>query len=162
MNFDIPADLAAYLDELDQFIERVIAPLEQKDDNIRFFDYRREDARTDWERDGLPNETWEALLAEARRLADEAGHLRYPLPKQFGGQDGTNLGMASIREHLAARGLGLHNDLPTEHATVGGSRRRLERHGGAGLGTRLAALVATCGGGAMGAAYAVRRANQPG
>jgi len=119
MNFDIPADLAAYLDELDQFIERVILPLEQKDDNIRFFDYRREDARTDWERDGLPNETWEALLAEARRLADEAGHLRYPLPKQFGGQDGTNLGMAIIREHLAARGLGLHNDLQTEHSIVG-------------------------------------------
>jgi alkylation response protein AidB-like acyl-CoA dehydrogenase len=119
MNFDIPADLAAYLDELDEFIEQVIRPLEQKDDNIRFFDYRREDARTDWDRDGLPNETWEALLFEARCLADEAGHLRYPLPKQFGGQDGTNLGMAIIREHLAARGLGLHNDLQTEHSIVG-------------------------------------------
>ena len=29
-------------------------PLEEKDDNIRFFDHRREHSRTDWDRDGLP------------------------------------------------------------------------------------------------------------
>ena len=89
------------------------------DDNIRFFDHRREDARTDWDRGGLPSEEWEALLAKARRLADEAGHYRYPLPKEYGGKDGTNLGMAIIREHLAAKGLGLHNDLQNEHSIVG-------------------------------------------
>ena len=33
--------------------------------------------------------------------------------------DGTNLGMAVIREHLAAKGLGLHCDLQTEHTIVG-------------------------------------------
>ncbi|MEO5725139.1 MAG: acyl-CoA dehydrogenase, partial [Ilumatobacteraceae bacterium] len=44
MDFDIPDDLAAYLVELDDFIEREIKPLEQADDNIRFFDHRREDA----------------------------------------------------------------------------------------------------------------------
>jgi alkylation response protein AidB-like acyl-CoA dehydrogenase len=119
LNFDIPKDLAAYLDELDTFIEREILPLEQQDDNIRFFDHRREDARTDWERGGLPNEEWEALLAEARQRADAAGHYRYPLAKKYGGRDGTNLGMAIIREHLAHRGLGLHNDLQTEHSIVG-------------------------------------------
>ena len=119
LNFDIPADLAAYLDELDAFIEREILPLEQQNDNIRFFDHRREDARTDWERGGLPNEEWEALLAEARRLADAAGHFRYPLAKKYGGRDGNNLGMAIIREHLARRGLGLHNDLQNEHSIVG-------------------------------------------
>ena len=119
MDFDIPKDIQDYLIVLDDFIEREIKPLENKNDNIRFFDYRREDARTDWDREGLPNEEWEALLAEARKLADKAGHLRYPLPKEYGGQEGTNLGMAIIREHFAAQGLGLHNDLQTEHSIVG-------------------------------------------
>ena len=119
MDFDIPKDIADYLEELDDFIEREIKPLEQENDNIRFFDYRREDARTDWERGGLPNEDWEALLGQARRRADAAGHYRYPFPKEYGGKDGTNLGMAIIREHLAAKGLGLHNDLQNEHSIVG-------------------------------------------
>ena len=119
MNFDIPADLRDYLVELDDFIEREIKPLEETDDNIRFFDHRREDARTDWERGGLPNEAWEELMAEARRRADAAGHYRYPFPEAYGGKDGTNLGMAVIREHLAAKGLGLHCDLQTEHSIVG-------------------------------------------
>ena len=119
MDFEIPQDLADYLVELDEFIEREIKPLEQKDDNIRFFDHRREDARTDWERGGLPNDEWEMLLHEARRVADAAGHYRYPFPKEYGGKDGTNLGMAVIREHLARKGLGLHCDLQNEHAIVG-------------------------------------------
>jgi alkylation response protein AidB-like acyl-CoA dehydrogenase len=119
MNFDIPKEMQAYLDELDKFIEDEIKPLEQENDNIRFFDHRREDARTDWERNGLPNEEWEALLVEAKRRADAAGHYRYPLPKQYGGQEGTNLGMAIIREHFAQKGLGLHNDLQNEHSIVG-------------------------------------------
>ena len=54
-----------------------------------------------------------------RKLADEAGHYRYQLPEEFGGQDGSNLGMARIREHFAAKGLGLHNDLQNEHSIVG-------------------------------------------
>ena len=74
MDFEIPEALARYLDELDAFIEREILPLEREADNQRFFDHRREDARTDWERGGLPSEEWEALLAEARRRADAAGH----------------------------------------------------------------------------------------
>jgi acyl-CoA dehydrogenase len=119
MDFDIPADLAAYLAELDAFIEAEIRPLEQQEDNIRFFDHRREDARTDWERGGLPNREWEALLREARRRADAAGHYRYAFPAKYGGRDGTNLGMAIIREHLAAKGLGLHCDLQNEHMIVG-------------------------------------------
>ena len=119
MNFEIPLEMQTYLQELDDFIEREIKPLEARDDNIRFFDHRREDARTDWERGGLPNEGWEALLFEARQCADAAGHYRYPFPKQYGGRDGTNLGMAIIREHLARKGLGLHNDLQNEHSIVG-------------------------------------------
>ena len=119
MDHDIPPDLADYLVELDDFIESEIRPLEEADDNVRFFDHRREDARTDWDRDGLPNREWEDLLAEARRRADAAGHYRYPLSAELGGRNGTNLGMAVIREHLAARGLGLHNDLQNEHSIVG-------------------------------------------
>ncbi|MDZ7671028.1 MAG: acyl-CoA dehydrogenase family protein [Gammaproteobacteria bacterium] len=119
MDFEIPQDIQELLGQLDQFIEDVIKPLEQQDDNIRFFDHRREDARTDWERGGLPNEEWEQLLHKAKRLADEAGFYRYPFPKEFGGMEGSNLGMAIIREHLAVKGLGLHNDLQNEHSIVG-------------------------------------------
>jgi alkylation response protein AidB-like acyl-CoA dehydrogenase len=54
-----------------------------------------------------------------RRRADAAGHLRYGLPRELGGQDGSNLAMAIIREHLAAKGLGLHNDLQNESSIVG-------------------------------------------
>ena len=114
-----PQYLAQYLQELDAFIEAQILPLQMQDDNNRFFDYRREDARTDWERDGLPNEQWEELLLEAKRRADAAGHFRFSSPKDYGGKDGSNLDMAIIREHLAAKGLGLHNDLQNEHSIVG-------------------------------------------
>jgi acyl-CoA dehydrogenase len=119
VDFEIPQDLADYLVELDEFIEREIRPLEEQDDNIRFFDHRREHARTDWDRGGKPRAEWRALLAEARRRADAAGHFRYQYPKEYGGQGGSNLGMAIIREHLAHRGLGLHCDLQNEHAIVG-------------------------------------------
>ena len=119
MDFEIPADVAGFLKEVDAFIEDKIVPLEQQGDNIRFFDHRREDARTDWHRDGLPNEQWEALLFEAKTKAIEAGIFNYPFPAEFGGREGGNLGMAIVREHLAAKGLGLHNDLQNEHSVVG-------------------------------------------
>ncbi|MEO7027646.1 MAG: acyl-CoA dehydrogenase family protein [Caulobacteraceae bacterium] len=119
MDFALPQDLVAYLAELDAFIEAEIRPLELADDNIRFFDHRREHARTDWDNQGLPRREWEALLAKARALADAAGHLRYAWPVEMGGQGGSNVAMAVIREHLAAKGLGLHNDLQTEHSIVG-------------------------------------------
>ncbi len=121
MDFALPPELAAYLGVLDAFIDAEIKPLEQSDDNIRFFDHRREHARTDWENSGLPRPEWEALLAEARARADRAGHYRFALPKALGGGGGSNLAMAVIREHLAAKGLGLHNDLQNEHSIVGNS-----------------------------------------
>ncbi len=119
MDFTIPAEIQAKLDELDDFIEREIKPLEEQDDNIRFFDHRREHARTDWDGGGVPRKDWEELLREMRRRADAAGHLRYALPKELGGQEGSNLAMAIIREHLASKGLGLHNDLQNESSIVG-------------------------------------------
>ncbi|MGB3805654.1 MAG: acyl-CoA dehydrogenase family protein, partial [Erythrobacter sp.] len=119
MDFAIPADLQSYLDELDAFIEAEIKPLESQDDNIRFFDHRREHARTNWEAGGLPREEWEDLLKEATGRADKAGHWRFSAPKKYGGKDGSNLWMAVIREHFARQGLGLHNDLQNEHSIVG-------------------------------------------
>jgi len=131
VDFSIPDDIQAFLKQLDQFIEDEIKPLEQQDDNMRFFDYRREYARTDFENGGVPRKDWEDLLAEMRRRADKAGFLRYALPQKYGGKDGTNLGMAVIREHLAAKGLGLHNDLQNESSIVGNfpTVRMWERYG---------------------------------
>ena len=119
MMFEIPAEIEAYLVELDRFIEAEIKPLEQADDNIRFFDHRREHARTDWDNEGLPRLDWWALLGEMRRRADNAGHYRFAIPAEFGGRDGSNLAMARIREYLAEKGLGLHNDLQNETSIVG-------------------------------------------
>jgi alkylation response protein AidB-like acyl-CoA dehydrogenase len=102
VDFEIPADIRAKLAELDAFIEREIAPLERE--HPEYFDHRREFARTDWENGGRPRREWEELLAEMRRRADAAGHLRYALPRELGGQDGSSLGMAVIREHLARAG----------------------------------------------------------
>ena len=114
---EIPADLADFLSRLDEFIEREITPLEEE--NIEFFDHRREWRRTDWEHDGVHRREWLELLGEMRRRADGRGFYRYALPRSMGGLDGTNLGMAVIRDHLAAKGLGLHNDLQTESSVVG-------------------------------------------
>ena len=118
MDFELPRELVAYLAELDAFIEREIKPLQAQDDNERFFDHRREWARTDFDNGGLPRPEWEALLREAKRRADRAGHLRFALPREYGGRDGKNLWMAVIREHFATKGLGLHNDLQNEHSIV--------------------------------------------
>jgi alkylation response protein AidB-like acyl-CoA dehydrogenase len=113
------SDIAGLLAEVDAFIAAEIAPLQAQDDNERFFDHRREWARTDFEGGGLPRPEWEALLAEARRRADAAGLYRFSLPAGLGGRGGSNVEMAAIREHLAHRGLGLHNDLQNEHSVVG-------------------------------------------
>ena len=119
MLFEIPKDITDYLGELDAFIEREIKPIQARDDNERFFDHRREHARTDWDNDGLPRHEWEELLREMYRVADAAGHYRFAIPEEFGGKNGSNLAMAVIRHHLAAKGLGLHNDLQNESSIVG-------------------------------------------
>jgi alkylation response protein AidB-like acyl-CoA dehydrogenase len=119
VDFTLPPALVELLAGLDAFIAAEIDPLQEEDDNRRFFDHRREFARTDVEHGGVPAREWEELLAEARRRADAAGFLRYSLPAALGGRDGSNLDMAVIREHLAHRGLGLHNDLQNEHSVVG-------------------------------------------
>jgi alkylation response protein AidB-like acyl-CoA dehydrogenase len=119
VDFDIPPEIQSTLTALDEFIEREIKPLEGADDNVRFFDHRREWARTDFDAGGTPRKEWEDLLGEMRRKADAAGWLRLALPAEYGGRDASNLEMAVIREHLATKGLGLHNDLQNESSIVG-------------------------------------------
>ena len=85
MDFNLPEEITAKLAELDAFIDKEIKPLQQQDDNNRFFDHRRENARTDWENDGRPRDDWRALINEMERRADKAGHLRLGLPKSCGG-----------------------------------------------------------------------------
>lgn len=117
MDFALPEHLPGLLDDIDAFIESEIKPLERE--NMQYFDQRREYARTDWENGGIPARAWEDLLGEMRRRADAAGWLRYGLPASLEGRDGSNVDMAVIREHLAAKGLGLHNDLQDESSIVG-------------------------------------------
>ena len=69
MNFTLPPELQSYIQRLDAFIAAEIAPLQNADDNSRFFDHRREFARTD-PATGLPRKEWQALLAECVRRAD--------------------------------------------------------------------------------------------
>jgi acyl-CoA dehydrogenase len=117
VDFTLPEHLPGLLAEMDAFIEAEIKPLERE--NTQYFDQRRENSRTDWDNGGIPRREWENLLGEMRQRADKAGWLRYGLPSQFGGRDGTNIDMAVIREHLAHKGLGLHNDLQDESSIVG-------------------------------------------
>ncbi|HEX7321861.1 MAG TPA: acyl-CoA dehydrogenase family protein [Mycobacterium sp.] len=117
MDFALPEHLPQLLTEMDKFIEAEIAPLQAE--HMQYFDHRREFARTDWDNGGIPRREWEDLLGEMRRRADAAGWLRYGLPASVGGRDGTNVDMAVIREYLAHKGLGLHNDLQDESSIVG-------------------------------------------
>jgi acyl-CoA dehydrogenase len=111
------ARIASVLEQLDSFIKREIRPLQ--DEHPQYWDHRREHARTDWDAGGTPRREWTELLREMRRRADAAGWLRFALPSALGGRDGTNYEMATIRDHLAAQGLGLHNDLQNEASVVG-------------------------------------------
>lgn len=115
----LPPDLTTYLARLDDFITSTILPLQHRDDNARFFDHRREHARTDWDGHGLPRPEWESLLSTATSLADAAGFHHFAVPTAYGGGGASNFDMAVIREHLAAKGLGLFNDLQSEHSVVG-------------------------------------------
>jgi alkylation response protein AidB-like acyl-CoA dehydrogenase len=119
MNDELSGELRALLREIDAFIADEIRPLEEADDNARFFDHRREHARTDYGAGGIPSSEWEALLEEMVARADRAGLWRYALPRELGGRDGTNLAMAVAREHLYRLGIGLHNDPQSEISMIG-------------------------------------------
>jgi acyl-CoA dehydrogenase len=124
----LPQSIQDTLRRLDDFIAEQITPLQLVDDNIRFFDHRREWARTDVENGGIPRVEWTRLLGEMRRRADAAGWWRLALPTELGGSACGNLEMAAIREHLANRPLGLHNDLQSEMSVVANNPSALLLH----------------------------------
>jgi acyl-CoA dehydrogenase len=119
MTEDLPAEIVELLEEVDAFIAEKIRPLEEEGDNVRFFDHRREYARTDWEAGGVPSADWEDLLEQMVALADRAGLWRYGLPEELGGRGGSNFALAVVREHLNRLGIGLHNDPQSEVSMIG-------------------------------------------
>jgi alkylation response protein AidB-like acyl-CoA dehydrogenase len=119
VNEELPADIVALLAEIDEFIETEVRPLEREGDNARFFDHRREYARTDFDAGGQPSAEWEALLEEMVARADAAGLWRYALPEELGGRGGSNFSLAVVREHLNRLGIGLHNDPQSEISMIG-------------------------------------------
>ena len=122
----IPEDVQQLLDDIDAFIERELKPIEEA--NADHFDHRREFTRTDVERGGIPTKRWREILAQARRLSIEAGLYKYPFPAALGGQDGSNLAMAIVREHLARRGPGLHAELSHEASVIANEPLALVLH----------------------------------
>ena len=119
MSEELPIEIKALLVEIDEFIAAEVRPLEAQGDNARFFDHRREHARTDFEAGGIPSAEWEALLEEMVRRADRAGLWRFALPQELGGRGGSNFAMAVVREHLNRLGIGLHNDPQSEISMIG-------------------------------------------
>src|SRR5205807_5646949 len=49
MSEELPAEIRALLEEIDEFILTDVRPMEREDDNARFFDHRREYARTNFD-----------------------------------------------------------------------------------------------------------------
>jgi alkylation response protein AidB-like acyl-CoA dehydrogenase len=119
MTEDLPAEIVAVIEEIDAFIATEIRPLEEEADNARFFDHRREYARTDFEAGGVPSAEWEGLLEQMIDRADRAGLWRYGLPEELGGRGASNFALAVIREHLNRLGIGLHNDAQSEVSMIG-------------------------------------------
>ena len=119
MNEYVPAEMSGLIEEVDAFIASEIRPLESQADNARFFDHRREHARTDFAAGGIPSAEWEALLEQMVARADRAGLWRYGLPAELGGRGGSNFALAVVREHLNRLGVGLHNDPQSETSIIG-------------------------------------------
>ncbi len=119
MNEDLPDDVVALIEEVDAFIAAEVRPLEAEGDNSRFFDHRREYARTDFAAGGIPSNDWEELLERMVQRADRAGLWRYGLPAELGGRGGSNYALAVVREHLNRLGIGLYNDPQSETSMIG-------------------------------------------
>jgi len=113
MDFDIPNEIQATLDALDEFIEREIKPWKPRTTTAG--------SSTTGESGPEPTSRTAACLARsggaAARDASPGRRGRVAparAAEEYGGRSASNLEMAIIREHLAAKGLGLHNDLRTK------------------------------------------------
>ena len=116
----IPPEIQSTLDALDEFIEREIKPLEQADDNMRFFDHRREYARTDFENGGVPR----ARLGGAARARCAAAPTPRAgcatrSPRSTAATTPATSRWRSSASTSRRKGLGLHNDLQNESSIVG-------------------------------------------
>ena len=118
MDFQLPPEVTAKLAELDAFIEAQILPLQRE--HMQFFDHRR----------GIrPHRLGERRPPAGRvACADHRDGSAWPTRpatcawacrKVAAGRAPSNLMIAAIREHLAGKGLGLHNDLQDESSIVG-------------------------------------------
>jgi len=109
-------DLVDYLAELDRFIENTIKTHRTARRQYRFFDHRRTCAPR-LGNHGLTAPRMEALLTEARRRPKRPA-ITLRGPWEDGGPWRIESRHGVISEHLAAKGLGLHNDLQNEHSLV--------------------------------------------
>src|SRR5260370_35086827 len=103
---------------LEKLVETEIRRLETEGDNARFFDHRREWARTDFENGGVPSAPWRDLLAEMHRRAAGARWPRRLRPGGVRGKDGSQLPLAAVLERIAIIGRGLYNPLAQENSVV--------------------------------------------
>ena len=105
MDFNLPPELSELLTNLDRFIDQEIRPLQAQDDNERFFDHRREWARTDFDNGGLPRPEWEALLLRMQEARGQ-GRLLPPdrCPRNTAARRSATCGWRSSATTWRARG----------------------------------------------------------
>ena len=102
MDFNLPFELTEFLKNLDRFIDQEIKPLQARDDNERFFDHRREWARTDFDNGGLPRPEWEALLQQCYLRHSSARDVSYACLRDLGADVETTIGVAQAERAARA------------------------------------------------------------
>ena len=118
MNFDLPDHLPPLLTRMDAFIEAEIVPLQAQ--HPQFFDERREFARTDMDRGGLPSREWEDLLgADARGSPTRPAGCATACQRRLAARTAATWTWPSSASTWPPAGLGLHNDLQDESSIVG-------------------------------------------
>ena len=85
MDFELPADLKAFLVKIDDFIESEIKPLNRRTTTSGFSTTAARTPGPTGTSAGSPNKEWEDLMREARRRADKAGIYRYSYPSGSAG-----------------------------------------------------------------------------